>query len=360
MEQSVSTSKPAPKQHFIILDGLRGIAAVAVVLLHFGEAAGFEYNRNPISHGFLAVDFFFVLSGFVIGYAYDDRLKNLGIGGFFKARLIRLHPMVVFGSIVGLLAILFNPFNTYPWQHMVVQMLPALLCSVLLMPFPLVPGSKGLFGLNAPFWSLFWEYIANIFYAAFLWRINLRWHAFLLMISGIMICVVCYHYANLTGGWNIHTFWVGATRVSYSFLSGLLIYRRNWIIKNNLGFAGISVLLFAAFIVPYTHWDVLVEPLIVLFYFPFLVALGAGASLRPNARNICIFLGAISYPLYAIHAPLVSIFGNYYNAYKPNNIQLLAIIAGGLVLLIGFAWFVVKIYDKPIRRYLSAGKIGRA
>lgn len=81
------------KQHFEILDGLRGIAALAVVTFHFMEVAYSDYSQNFIGHGFLAVDFFFCLSGFVIGYAYDDRIGKMGVAEFFKSRLIRLHPL---------------------------------------------------------------------------------------------------------------------------------------------------------------------------------------------------------------------------------------------------------------------------
>src|SRR5688572_27186028 len=98
------------KQHFQILDGLRGIAALAVVIFHFMEWIFPDISNNFIGHGFLAVDFFFCLSGFVIGYAYDDRIRKMGTGAFFKARLIRLHPLVILGSVLGLLGFLIDPF----------------------------------------------------------------------------------------------------------------------------------------------------------------------------------------------------------------------------------------------------------
>src|ERR1700755_3414075 len=85
------------KQHFEILDGLRGIAALAVVTFHFMEWVYSDYSKDFIGHGFLAVDFFFCLSGFVIGYAYDDRIAKMGVAEFFKSRLIRLHPQVIAG-----------------------------------------------------------------------------------------------------------------------------------------------------------------------------------------------------------------------------------------------------------------------
>src|ERR1700753_3283915 len=99
------------KRHFHLLDGLRGVAALCVVLFHFMEVVISDYSKNFIGHGFLAVDFFFCLSGFVIGYAYDDRIKEIGVLKFFKQRLIRLHPLVVFGSVLGLAGFLWWLFK---------------------------------------------------------------------------------------------------------------------------------------------------------------------------------------------------------------------------------------------------------
>lgn len=90
------------KPHYEILDGLRGVAAAMVVAFHLLEAhSGGNHLNQIINHGYLAVDFFFMLSGFVIGYAYDDRWNRMSMGTFFKRRLIRLQPMVAMGSIVG-------------------------------------------------------------------------------------------------------------------------------------------------------------------------------------------------------------------------------------------------------------------
>lgn len=99
----------ASKPHYEILDGLRGVAAVMVVIFHLFEAhAGGNHLEQIINHGYLAVDFFFMLSGFVIGYAYDDRWNRMSTVTFFKRRIIRLHPMVIVGSIVGAVFFFFR------------------------------------------------------------------------------------------------------------------------------------------------------------------------------------------------------------------------------------------------------------
>lgn len=342
------------KQHFEILDGLRGVAALSVVTFHFMEWVYADYSKNFIGHGFLAVDFFFCLSGFVIGYAYDDRIAKMGVLEFFKSRAIRLHPLVILGSVLGLLAFLFDPFGGHPELYSTGKIILAFLCSVLLIPFPVI-ADRGfnLFSFNAPAWSLFWEYVANIVYAFVLYRIGRRYLLLLTILAAVAICLVCYHSGNLMGGWSGPTFWDGSARISYSFLAGLLIYRSKWIIKNKLGFIGLAILLFLAFVMPFSKWNWLSEPFVILFYFPLLIALGAGAVLTPGLKKVCVFSGKISYPLYMTHYAVLWMFGNYYGSHKVGSLQLAFIIIAALILLVGVAYLVMVVYDIPVRKYLS-------
>src|ERR1700750_3327259 len=126
------------KQHFEILDGLRGVAALAVVTFHFMEIVFSDYSKNFIGHGFLAVDFFFCLSGFVIAYAYDDRIGKMGLLEFFKSRAIRLHPLVILGSVLGLLSFLFDPLSTHAVTYPAGKMMLIVLTSLMLIPFPVM------------------------------------------------------------------------------------------------------------------------------------------------------------------------------------------------------------------------------
>jgi len=327
-------------------------------MFHFMEWVYTDYSQNFISHGFLAVDFFFCLSGFVIGYAYDDRMTKMGVAEFFKSRVIRLHPLVISGSVLGLLAFLFDPFGGHPELYSAGKIILAFICSMLLIPFPVI-ADRGfnLFSFNAPSWSLFWEYIANIVYAFVLCRIRRSYLLLLTIISAVAICFVCYLSGNLLGGWSGPTFWDGSARVAYSFSAGLLIYRSHWIIKNNLGFIGVSFLLFLAFIIPFSTWNWLTEPFVVLFYFPFLIALGAGAGLSAGLKQICMFLGRISYPLYMTHYAVLWMFGNYYTSHKPGTMQLFLSITTGLILTVVISWLVMIFYDIPVRKYLSDKRI---
>jgi len=351
--------KPAPeilqtKQHFEILDGLRGVAALAVVTFHFMEMAYSDYGKNFIGHGFLAVDFFFCLSGFVIGYAYDDRIAKMGVLEFFKSRLIRLHPLVIFGSVLGLLAFLFDPFGGHIELYSAGKIMLVFVCAVFMIPFPLVADRAfNLFSFNAPAWSLFWEYVANIIYAFVLCKLSRRFLLLLTVISAVALCFVGYHAGNLMGGWGGPNFWDGSARISFSFLAGLLIYRSNWIIKNKLGFIGLAILLAMAFVMPFTKWNWLTEPFVVLFYFPLLISLGAGAVLTNGLKKLCVFSGKISYPLYMTHYAVIWMFGNYYASHKPGTGQLALIIITGIILLVGVAYLVMVGFDIPVRKYLT-------
>ena len=104
------------KPHYPILDGLRGTAAIMVVIYHLFEAYFPVVGHHPTPHGYLAVDFFYLLSGFVVGYAYDDRWGKMSIKEFFKIRLIRLHPLVILGVLIGAIGFWFDPFTNLGHQ----------------------------------------------------------------------------------------------------------------------------------------------------------------------------------------------------------------------------------------------------
>ena len=350
----VDTDILKTKPHFEVLDGLRGVAAVAVVLFHFMEWIYPDASKNFIGHGFMAVDFFFCLSGFVIGYAYDDRMGTMKLGAFFKSRLIRLHPLVILGSVLGLLGFLFDPFAVHTELYSAGKLVLIFVCSVFLIPLPIMEERAfNLFGLNAPSWSLFWEYVANIFYAFILYKVSRRYLMALTLLGAIILGFVAYRAGNLLGGWAGENFWDGCARISYSFLAGLLIYRSNWIIKNRIGFIGISLLLSLAFLMPHFKWNWVAETMIVLVYFPLLVSLGAGSSLSGGVKKLCVFSGKISYPLYMTHYAAIWIFGNYYTNNKPDATELFFIVTGGTVLLIILAYVVMVLYDVPVRSYLQ-------
>ncbi|MCH5599188.1 acyltransferase family protein [Niabella ginsengisoli] len=249
MSQDLSPQLMATKQHFKVLDGMRGIAAICVVVYHFMEFVVPDYHDNFIAHGHLAVDFFFCLSGFVIAYAYDSRVKKIGILAFLKLRLIRLHPLVMIGSILGLVTFIFDPFSDLSSMYSNGKTALMFIASCFLIPFPTVPERYfNFFHLNPPTWSLFWEYIANVFYAIILFRLKNKILWILTGIAAILLCIESYQSGYLGVGWGGDNFWGGGTRIFYSFLAGMLVYRLGYIIKSKIAFPVMCILLAAVFL----------------------------------------------------------------------------------------------------------------
>jgi len=342
------------KQHFEILDGLRGIAAIAVVVFHFMEIAIADYANNFIAHAYLMVDFFFCLSGFVIAYAYDGKIREIGIPAFFKLRLIRLHPLVIIGSVIGLAGFVLDPFNQL-WMKYSDRLWLLFGTSSLMIPYPIVKERfLNLFHLNPPTWSLFWEYVANIFYALALVRVGkkLLW---VLVIGGAAALIYeAYKSTNLSVGWSGENILGGGIRVWYSFFAGILIYRCGFIIRTRLGFLSIGVLLAVGFLAPWSKtYNWIIDPVLVIFYFPFVVALGAGGKLSSGVKKICQFSGEISYPLYMIHYPFIWWFLSYVEKEKPSLSQMTVITVSGTVLLIALAYVVMRFVDTPVRNLLK-------
>jgi peptidoglycan/LPS O-acetylase OafA/YrhL len=344
------------KQHFEILDGLRGVAAVAVVIFHFMEIAVPDPTKNFVEHSYLAVDFFFCLSGFVIAYAYDNKLEKTGAIQFFKLRLIRLHPLVIIGSVLGLLTFFFDPFSNLYKAFSSGKILLMFLASCLLVPYAAVRERYfNFFHFNPPTWSLFWEYIANLFYALILFRLRNKALWILVLIAAAALCGEAYYAGQLGVGWGGDNFTGGGIRVFYSFLAGMLVYRTRWIIKSQISFLIISVLLIITFLIPFVDkFNSITDPVIIIFCFPFLIALGAGASLNSGYNKLCQFLGQISYPLYMVHYPFIWIFFSYVEAKKPTMSQLEIIIPIAVMLLIGFAYLILTFLDIPLRKYFTA------
>ena len=240
LQQSTSRFSDT-KPHYALLDGLRGVAALLVVWYHVFEGYQFASGSaiiQEINHGYLAVDFFFILSGFVIGYAYDDRWgKTLTLGKFFKRRLIRLHPMVVMGALIGFVMFILQGAVTWNGTPASIPaMLIALLCAMLMIPaLPgcgyEVRGNGEMFPLNGPAWSLFFEYIGNILYALFIRRLSTKALAILAGILSILLLWftatdVC-GYGMFGVGWTLDglNFWGGLLRMLCPFTIGMLLSR---------------------------------------------------------------------------------------------------------------------------------------
>ena len=365
------------KPHYALLDGLRGVAALLVVWYHVFEGFQFAGNKpviNFINHGYLAVDFFFILSGFVVGYAYDNRWgKTLTLGGFFRRRLIRLQPMVIMGAVIGAASFLISGMERWDGTHATLWLtFLAFVCGCLMLPaLPGMPrevrGNGEMFPLNGPCWSLFFEYIGNIVYALLIRRLSTR---LLAVLSFALCCALTWFavtdqsgYGSIGVGWTVdRTNILGGTlRMLCPFTMGLLLSRIFKPMKNVRGAFWISAaLLLAIFHVPYIYSDGALslngvfEAACIIGVFPLEVWYAASGKTTDEASTrICRFLGDISYPLYIVHYPIMYAF--YMWLIKTRQYTLhetwpaaLAAVASSIVL----AWLCLKLYDMPVRKWL--------
>ncbi len=366
------------KKHYPILDGLRGVAAIMVVIFHIFETfSGGDHVKQIVNHGYLAVDFFFVLSGFVIGYAYDDRWHNMSLGGFFKRRLIRLHPMIIMGMLIGAVTFYFQDSAFFPGIHEVPvwKMIGILLIGFTLLPVPPsmdIRGWSEMHPLDGPAWTLFFEYIANILYALLLRKLPNKVLAVLAFIAGAALIhlAVTGPQGDVIGGWSLDAtqLRIGFTRLLYPFLAGLLLSRLIKPGQFNHAFAGCSLLLIAILAFPRLGgheqpWlNGLYDSLIIIAVFPMIVYWGASGQIKEGkVSGLVKWLGDISFPLYITHYPVIYMYmawvskNEQYSKNGSTDAVMITVLAGivTLVSAILIAWACVKWYDVPVRKWLT-------
>ena len=357
------------KPHYDLLDGLRGVAALTVVCFHLFEAYATSHLDQRINHGYLAVDFFFILSGFVVGYAYDDRWKKkMSVADFLKRRLIRLHPMVVMGAVIG--AVMFYTQGCPVWDVSAVPV--AMLLVATLMNAFMIPATPGaeirgvgeMYPLNGPAWSLFFEYIGNVLYALFIRRLSTRALAVLVAAAGCGLAAfsvwgplgdICVGF-SLTGE-NIVG---GSLRLLFAFPAGLLLSRvfRPVRVRRAFWIGTLAVVALAS--VPriggseHLWMNGVYDALCAVVLFPLIVWIGASGKTTDRVTSrICKFLGDISYPLYMVHYPFIYL---YYAWVKNENLTFGQSLPGAAALVAGsvaLAWLCLRFYDEPVRRFLS-------
>ena len=360
----------AAKPHYDILDGLRGVAALVVIAYHVFEC----FDWTPLPHGYLAVDFFFVLSGFVIGYAYDDRWqKGLSIGGFFRRRLIRLHPMVVLGALIGMVCFLMQGSMTWNGNHIPFRLvIVALLFNMCMLPMSVgaradVRGNGELFPLNGPHWSLFFEYVGNVLYALLLRRLPDKALAAVSVGTGCLLVGISVSDGYLGTGWTMVDggFFTGMVRMLFPYSMGMLMARRFRAGRIKKAFWKCSAVLVAVACVTLLFTQLpswangLYDALCVVIVFPALVWMGASASDTSSVtENVSRFLGNLSYPLYAVHYPLMYLFyayigfdGNLVPIARMHSVWPVALLLPLACVLLG--WMAMRFYDIPVRKWLS-------
>lgn len=363
------------KQHIDILDGMRGVAAIFVVLYHLIETYQ-NSSIHIINHAYLAVDLFFVLSGFVVSYAYDQRLQSsLTVLSFFKRRLIRLHPMVVFATILGAAMYYFQSSPAFP---IIEQTSWSMLITVLLMHIFFIPctplndirGWNEMFCLNSPQWTLFFEYIANVIYGLILYRLSNRtlWVItifFSLFTLNLSLNINIGNFFaerneliyTVIGGWccNNSDIFIGFSRLMFPFCCGIIIQRMNWKISIRHSFAVISFIIIGVFFVPKLPGILngIYEAICILFVFPLLIMIGFGNN-RKEKKQSYLIIGKISYPLYITHFPFVYLQASWASRHPSAGLsEIFFFTFACFVIIIIVAYLSYRYFECPARKRLE-------
>lgn len=324
-------------RRYATLDGLRGVAAFAVLWLHLDHPG---LPMPPAAH--TAVDLFFLISGFVIADAYEARIARSGGLAFLRTRLIRLYPMLLIGLLI-LPAYLIAVFATYGLAPATPgQVLGSLGASLLFLPSHL-PASRLwdaslIFPLDGPIWSLMLEMAVNLAYALALPWLSRRALVFIVLVSGGLLVSAQLRLGGIDLGWGWPNLWGGPPRATFSFFLGVLIFRLKPprpSLPPLLPLAAAAALFFA-------------PPLLaVLVGFP-LVLIAATTS-NPAGARLMTAAGAVSYPLYVIHLPLIY----WIRWLLPLHMPPWASLPLSIALVLLGAWLALKLWDEPARRWLS-------
>ncbi|MDD4424385.1 MAG: acyltransferase family protein, partial [Mariniphaga sp.] len=261
---------------------------------------------------------------------------------------------VILGTVIGVIGFIADPFIENALDSGWDKILGAAILSSILIPTPFLPNrGGGLFPYNTPSWSLFFEYIANIVYALILCRLKRSLLVLLWIMSTTCLILFAYKSGWLIGGWDITSVPDGFARVAFSFITGLLIFRFNLIIKHRYGWLLPALLLIGAFLFPHHDNDWGTESVIVMLIFPAIICFGAGTTVSNKTGRLFDLIGRLSYPLYMTHITTVWIFGNYYNLHKPAGIKLTLIISGLIIFNMVTAYLAMLWFDEPVRKWLK-------
>ncbi|AXQ69974.1 O-acetyltransferase [Caulobacter phage CcrSC] len=315
------------KQRFEVLDALRGVAAVLVMLYHVGNTfsaeAGIDHLAIFAKHGWVAVDFFFMLSGFIIAHAYDAKLAaGLGVTSFMRARIKRLYPLYLVGALLGAIATVSltmakgQPVG--PAEVVLVLTTTLLFCPIL--------HAAPAFIFNVPAWSLFFEIVANLAYAAgFKWSSK---RALLLasLLGLVGLCASHLAYGTLDVGWAGNNFMGGLARITFAFPLGALLYRLHvegrfsWVPR--VSPATLIALLVVLTCLPAPR-DTLIDLPIIAVIFPLFLIVAAQARFAKPAK-LLLQGGDLSYALYATHTPVLVLVSAVQFATHASPLMLLA------------------------------------
>ncbi len=343
---------------FHSLDALRGLAAAIVLLFH----ASFVYSITMPPEGYLAVDLFFVMSGFIISHRYDrDFADGMGVRAFLAVRLVRLYPLFLLGTLLGLLPSLATLALQGP-TRLHEAMLSALPPALLMLPSrALLPDLKVLYPLNLVSWSLAMEMLVNFAYAALFRRLTITVLAAAATAGFVGLCACAACWGTLQAGFEWPHAAGGLARILFGFAAGVLIRR--------LAARGLAL--------PPIPWPVPLIAALVLFCTPPLVGglaweLAGGTGVVPlivaaavagepprALHGACALAGVASYVVYSLHVPLIGLLLRAQTRLHIDPTRQGAGSALAFTAMLALACLAAHhLYDKPVRRRLSRALAG--
>jgi peptidoglycan/LPS O-acetylase OafA/YrhL len=346
--------------HVLSLDLFRGLAAICVMFYHITFL--FSETAHIFARGYLCVDFFFLLSGYVISKSYDKKIADgLGFKPFFVLRIARLWPLVLLTTILGFALQLIRFHRNIPdlsyWDLAV-----SLAVNLIMVPSPKSPNGI-LFPFNAAAWSIFFELVANIIYVlAFRYLIGIVL-GITIVGSALALTWTAMALNSLDVGMTQGNFIFGFPRVLFSFFLGLLIFRHRddlwrWPIYGAwpilVGLVAVGALLNIPHI-PIDRVNGLIDLFAVVVVFPLLLRVAEGAELPARLNRVAWFLGGISYSVYLLQTPLTIGFSALPQVFWGQKIAALAPWAGMLFSLIlpPIAYICWKYFERPAQRWLT-------
>jgi peptidoglycan/LPS O-acetylase OafA/YrhL len=334
------------RKTFDTLNAMRGLAAIAVVLFHAARVAGFA--AAPL--GYLAVDLFFVLSGFVIAHAYGNSLDStVTVERFIWIRIARFWPLLALGVLIGAARSTIGILLQSDTALSPLQLGVAMITSLFLVPAP-VTASGDLFILNVPLWTLSLELAVNIGYGRFHRRLSPRWLVLAAIAGGAVMIAFALDAGSNNIGATAATVLGGLGRAVCGFSIGLLLYRyrgRRVTVPALMVLAALAVLLFLPL---HGEGHVLYDLTFALVLAPALVLLGAASELPRPWLPFARYLGTISFPIYAIHSPLLGVAEAISTRLGLPAAALAGLVIVGLLIVCPF---VYRYYDQPLYRWLQ-------
>jgi peptidoglycan/LPS O-acetylase OafA/YrhL len=366
--QRVALHPTAASHRFHLLDALRGIAALLIVFYHVVKLLPFYHVTKLLPHSgsldtYLAVDFFFCLSGFVIAFSYEQRLAvALSLKNFFAARVIRLYPTYLLCTFLGLIVLLADHhYHLYGKDGF--RLLVMIGLQFAMLPSPHLLGNYYLFPLDIAAWSLFYELLANFAFASLVrMKLASSWMlAILALLSYILLSFSALESLDV-GMFNTwKNVYLGIARVTLSFSIGALVfrlfrrteqYRPPQALQRGLASA-IPVALICILLSSFAaRASIVFSLLTIAVLFPLLVYLGALTAIPESWKGVCVFLGNISYPVYLLQGIFLFAFYKAHATLVATQ-HLKLFIACLVAALIVTAQLSVKFYDAPLRKRLT-------